>query len=60
MVQRRTERLRITPTPFHSDAHIAALVEVWAALGRPFAARARAAECPRSTFIIGSQSVALE
>lgn len=40
-VPRGTERLRITPTPFHSDALIDtlrdALVEVWQALGIPFA-----------------------
>ena len=41
-VAKGTERLRITPTPFHSDAHVAALVEavvdVWRALDLPFAA----------------------
>ncbi len=39
-VARGTERLRITPTPFHSDAHIArlaeALVDVWKTLRLPF------------------------
>jgi len=39
-VSRGTERLRITPTPFHSDALIAglkeALLETWTALGIPF------------------------
>jgi 5-aminolevulinate synthase len=47
-VARGTERLRITPTPLHRDAHIealaGALVEVWSALGLPFAPRAQAAE----------------
>ena len=39
-VAKGTERLRITPTPFHSDAHVAALVDamvdVWRALGLAF------------------------
>ena len=39
-VSRGTERLRITPTPRHTNAHIAALVEamvdVWHALDLPF------------------------
>jgi 5-aminolevulinate synthase len=40
-VPRGTERLRITPTPLHCDAHIThlvdSLVDVWQALGIPFA-----------------------
>jgi 5-aminolevulinate synthase len=47
-VPRGTERLRITPTPLHTDAHIRelaeALVEVWTALKLPLAAQALAAE----------------
>jgi 5-aminolevulinate synthase len=38
----RTERLRITPTPRHNEAHVStlvdALVDVWKALGLPFTA----------------------
>ena len=41
-VARGTERLRITPTPRHSEVQVAALVEalvdVWTILGLPFAA----------------------
>jgi 5-aminolevulinate synthase len=47
-VPRGTERLRVTPTPFHSDELIAelavALVETWKALDLPFAGKAEAAE----------------
>jgi 5-aminolevulinate synthase len=47
-VARGTERLRITPTPFHDDALIGglaeALVDVWLRLDLPFRARALAAE----------------
>jgi 5-aminolevulinate synthase len=47
-VPRGTERLRITPGPFHSNAHIdalaAALVEVWTALGLPLESKVQAAE----------------
>jgi 5-aminolevulinate synthase len=47
-VARGAERLRITPTPFHDDRHIAALVtglvEVWGHLGLTFLPQAQAAE----------------
>ncbi|MCC5977032.1 MAG: 5-aminolevulinate synthase [Salinarimonas sp.] len=47
-VPRGTERLRITPTPLHGDAHIAALrdalLETWHALGLPLNEVRQAAE----------------
>lgn len=47
-VPRGTERLRITPTPFHGEALIAeltqALVAVWRKLDLPFQVKAQAAE----------------
>jgi 5-aminolevulinate synthase len=47
-VARGTERLRLTPTPQHSDADIdrlvAALSTLWTELGLPFEGRAQAAE----------------
>ncbi|OJU02854.1 MAG: 5-aminolevulinic acid synthase [Rhizobiales bacterium 65-79] len=50
-VPRGTERLRITPTPFHSDELIGglkdALLETWQALGIPFAPEKR--EAPASS-----------
>jgi 5-aminolevulinate synthase len=54
-VPRGTERLRITPTPFHSDALIAelqdALVETWDALGTPYGSAGRPS-VPKSDRVI--------
>jgi 5-aminolevulinate synthase len=47
-VRRGTERLRITPTPYHTDAHIEALtealLEAWSTLALPFTRHLAAAE----------------
>ncbi|MDR7225107.1 5-aminolevulinate synthase [Aminobacter aminovorans] len=54
-VPRGTERLRITPTPFHSDALVAelkeALVETWNALGIPYRTEGHT-EVPKSERIV--------
>jgi 5-aminolevulinate synthase len=50
-VERTTERLRITPTPLHTDAHIAqlvdALVDVWKTLQLPFVTTPKVVEFRR-------------
>jgi 5-aminolevulinate synthase len=55
-VPRGTERLRITPTPLHSDALIAeltgALLETWTALGIPFQSDATDAQHERSERVV--------
>jgi len=47
-VPRGTERLRLTPTPQHSDADmdrlVAALRTLWTEMGIPFERQAQAAE----------------
>jgi 5-aminolevulinate synthase len=52
-VAQGTERLRITPGPLHSDAHIVDLVEamadVWQALGLPFVAQPNVVAFRRET-----------
>ncbi len=55
-VPRGTERLRITPTPFHDDALIAtlkeALTETWEALGIPFRSERKPEVAARSDRVV--------
>ena len=50
-VERGTERLRITPTPLHTDGHVAhlvdAMVDVWQALKLPLDTTQKIIEFPR-------------
>ncbi|WP_020174326.1 5-aminolevulinate synthase [Methyloferula stellata] len=52
-IPKTTERLRITPTPLHTDAHIVHLVEslvdVWKALKLPFVVEPKIVEFKRET-----------
>ena len=52
-VERGSERLRITPTPLHTDAHVAELVEamvdVWKTLKLPLDVTQNIVEFPRAT-----------
>jgi len=52
-VSKGTERLRITPTPMHTDAHVVqlveALVDVWKALDLPFVKEPKIVEFRRET-----------
>jgi 5-aminolevulinate synthase len=61
-VPRGTERLRITPTPFHDEALIAsladALTSVWRAIGLPLFADGEA-EAPRVAAAGGNARVAV-
>jgi 5-aminolevulinate synthase len=54
-VPRGTERLRITPTPFHTDELIDglkdALLETWEALGIPFAQETREESAPSDRIV---------
>ena len=59
-VPRGTERLRITPTPLHGEAHIGhlrdALLETWGALGLPAARGARRRRVRRAAARNGANS----
>ena len=48
-VPRGTERLRITPTPFHDEALIAQLAERWSKPGSRSACRSRTGALKRAT-----------